>query len=387
MKIKTILFKYASNPIRLSLILFFGLLLTGEIGVRLFMKNDTIRPDKLKKHLESTNPLYAPSLFSRHVFQPREHYIYYSKGDTFRFKLEEGFEDRVKWVINEKGYRGKNFSTEKPKGVIRIIIYGGSFVFDIRTKKDMDWPHQVEDMLQEEGYPVEVINAGIPGHMSFDSFGRFFTEGHNYDPDYVILCNKWNDIKYFRSDIPLLRQMKPLIITHDPRTQYQGILDRWLCKGSQLYTQIRYYYYSQKLEEGDEEEIPEEMYASDISEIALKQYQLHIQLFVDAARNLGIVPVLMTQPLLVARNNTAHQKKLIENEKVRLTHEGLCKASERADNIFWQIAEKKDVFLIDASERLSGKEELFTDHVHLTEKGANELAKLASMEIKEILKK
>ena len=55
--------------------------------------------------------------------------------------------------------------------------------------------------------------------------------------------------------------------------------------------------------------------------------------------------------------------------------------------LFWQIAEKKDVFLIDASERLSGKEELFTDHVHLTEKGANELAKLASREIKEILKK
>ncbi len=364
----------------------FIIIIIGEGYFRLFSPDGHLTPEILKSKIENTNLIYAPSLFSRHVFQQKEHLVKYSISDSFRFKLEDGFEDSVKWYINEKGYRGPNFSVIKPEGTIRIIVYGGSFVFDIRTKRGKDWPHLLQDILQNEGYPVEVINAGIPGHMSFDSFGRFFTEGHYFDPDYVIICNKWNDIKYFRSDKPILRTFLPYAVSADPRYYFNGSLDRLLCNISQLYTHLRHQYYSVKLEEIPQPPIPEEEYSSDISEVALKQYQLHFQLFVDAAKNLGITPILMTQPLLVVRDNTEKQKQLIENEKVRLTHEGLFYASEQADAIIRQIAKTKNVYLIDASKHLSGNEALFTDHVHLTRNGASELAKFISFEIKELLK-
>ena len=373
--------------VTLILVILFFVIIIGESYIRLFSPDGYITPDILKNKIENTNLIYAPSLFSRHVFPQKEHLVKYSMSDSFRFNLEDGFEDSVKWYINEKGYRGSNFSVLKPKGTIRIIVYGGSFVFDIRTKKGMDWPHLLGEILQNEGYPIEVINAGIPGHMSFDSFGRFFTEGHYFDPDYVIICNKWNDFKYFRSDVPPLRTFLPLAISADPRYHYNGSLDRILCNISQFYAHLRNQYYEIKLEEKPNPTIPIEEYTSEISELALKQYQLHFQLFVDAAKNLGITPILMTQPLLVVHDNTEKQKQLIEYEKVRLTHEGLFHASERADAIIRKIARSKDVNLIDASEYLSGNEDLFTDHVHLTEKGANELAKFTSVEIKNFLKK
>jgi hypothetical protein len=188
-------------------------------------------------------------------------------------------------------------------------------------------------------------------------------------------------------DAPPLRTFLPYTASADPRYHYNGSLDRILCNISQLYAHLRNQYYTIKLEEKPRPTIEKEDYSSEISEIALKQYRIHFQLFVDAAKNLGITPILMTQPLLVVRDNTEKQKRLIEYEKVRLTHEGLFNASERADAIIRQISKTKDVYLIDASKYLSGNEHLFTDHVHLTRNGAYELAKFTSSEIKKLFRR
>jgi hypothetical protein len=356
----------------------------GEIYMRWFSPDGYITPEILRNKMESTNLIYTPSLFSRHVLPQKEQFVKYSISDSFRFELAEDFKDSIKWYINSKGYRGLDFPLRKPEGKIRIIVYGGSFVFDIRTEKGMDWPHLLQNILEEEGYPIEVINAGIPGHMSFDSFGRLFTEGHFFDPDYVIICNKWNDFKYFKSEEPLLRTFLPMEKSEDPRYHYNGSLDRFLCNISQLYAHLRNQYYTNQIDLPDPA-IPVAEYSSEISEVALKQYRLNFQLFVDAARNLGITPILMTQPLLVSRQNSEKQKEIIEYEKIKLTHEGLCVASERADSIVRHVAQTKDAHLIDASKYLSGNEALFTDQVHLTRNGAYEFALFTSLEIKKLL--
>jgi len=104
------------------------------------------------------------------------------------------------WEINEKGYRGHNFETKKPDGVIRIMVYGGSAAFDTMVSDGKDWPSQVEAKLRESGFPqVEVVNAGIMGHTSLESVARLFTEGFVFQPDYVVIYNGWNDIKYLNS--------------------------------------------------------------------------------------------------------------------------------------------------------------------------------------------
>jgi hypothetical protein len=340
----------------------------GETYVRLFSPVGYITPAIRK----SRSLQYIPSLFSRHVFPQRE-------------LTADGW-DGAKWYINEKGYRGHDFTIDKPEGTIRIIFYGGSAVFDPVATDGKDWPHRVEDILKQSGFSnVEVINAGIPGHASWDAFGRFFAEGHVFNPDYVVLYSAWNDIKYFQSDKPLLRTFLPFIASSDPRLDYQSPLDRFLCEKSQLYVRLRDRYYEWKLRIGVEGQKPSGEYSSEINELGLKQYRINVEMFVDLARNIDAVPILMTQGRLVARNNTEEQKARIFYDYQQLTHQALCEAFEGTDKAIYDVVKEKNVFLIDASKYITGKDELFRDHVHLTEKGSEELAIITAHEIAKIL--
>jgi len=128
-------------------------------------------------------------------------------------------------------------------------------------------------------------------------------------------------------------------------------------------------------------------YSSNLSEVALRQYRLNVSTFVDLSRNINAVPILMTEARLVARNNNASEKKRIFYEHVLLTHEALCDAFEKTDEIINEVAKEKNAHLIDASKYVTGRDELFIDHVHLNATGSEELAKQVASQLRQILKK
>jgi lysophospholipase L1-like esterase len=340
----------------------------GEIFMRLTTGTRYQTPAELKaKSVE-----VKPSIFTRYVL-PREDRTY------------DGWEGG-KWHINRHGYRGRDFSSDKPEGIVRIIVYGGSSVFDPSSDEGEDWPHGIETLLKERGFGnVEVINAGISGHASFDSVGRLFAEGHLFDPDYVLLYNAWNDMEYFQWKEPLLRKYSPYEEENNPFTQYQSWLDRLLCEYSQLYLMLREKYYKLKLRPSLEGKIPEGEYSSKIDERGLNQYALNVRTFVDLARNIGAVPILVTQARLVTPDNTAEQKRRIKYERHLLTHEAVCEAYESMDGILKQVAREKNVPLVDASKELTGKDELFKDHVHLRRKGSKDLAEVIADNMERLL--
>jgi hypothetical protein len=302
--------------------------------------------------------------FARHALA-REEFVWY-------LNRKEGIRGAV---INDKGYRGPAFPAHKAEGTVRIMIYGGSAVFDMKAPENKDWPRQVEGLLRERGYPVEVINAGVPGHASSDSVGRLFAEGHLFEPDVVVLYNAWNDIRTFRSDEPLLRQAPES--RFDPRVSYTGWLDEALCNTSQLYVRLRGRYFNAKYNIGVEGARGYGELGDDISDVALRQYRLNLQLFVDTARNTGAIPVLMTQGRLVAPDNDEAARSRIGYDLPKLTHEGLVRAYEDTDRITREVAESKDAPLIEASV-LAGRADLFYDHVHTTPEGSAELARLTA---------
>ncbi len=377
--------KSKSTILRGALVLI-AITVIGEVYARFLSSKPDMSPPALKERAKPIDPLYMPSLFSRNVLAPKAHSVYFSRQDAHRFELEEGFEDVVKWEINSHGYRGPEFSWKKPDGTTRIIIYGGSFVFDIRTDGDRDWPRQAEKILRQRGHSVEIINAGIPGHMSFDSLGRFFTEGHRLKPDYAVICNKWNDLKYFLSSEPLSRQIYPFVLQTDPRYEYSGTIDRWLCNLSQLYCRFRYWNYERKRPPPYVDRPNHDNFTNKATDVALRQYQLHFEMFIDAARRLGVKPILMTQPLLITRDNTKEERDTIEYEKVQLSHERLFEAMELADERVRKVAQASKVPLIDVSNsRVAGQFKYFTDHVHLTREGSLEFAQVFADELEKLL--
>ena len=346
-------------------------LLIAEITIRLTSKSGYVTPEIIKNR----SLQYSPALFARHVFPQKEVRAY---GD---------WPNSPEFYINENGYRGHSFAATKPDGVIRIIIYGGSAVFDIYQPEGQDWPHRVETILKQNGLPnVEVINAGIPGHASFDCFGRLFAEGQAFNPDILIFSNAWNDIKTFRSGQPLLRLLRPYQEQEDPRLNYQGKTDRFLCEHSQLYVRLRSRYYNWKLRTNFEGSVPEGEYLADFNPLALKQYRINQQMFIDLAREIGAVPVLMTEARLATADNTESQKSRIVYESVKFTHRGLLRSYEAIEETLRKVSSEKGVDLIDVSQEMDGKDEFFLDHVHLTPKGSEQLAEITAQKLADLIR-
>ncbi len=352
------------------------LILLGEVSVRLFVKNGDVTPEVLRHR----SVQYEPAIFARHVF----------KQEVRTIKHVSGSKKGVEWEINEKGYRGQNFEMEKPEGVIRVIVYGGSAVFDMMVSEGKDWPHLVQEKLRESGLAnVEVINAGIMGHTALESVGKLFTEGFAFKPDYVLIYNAWNDIKYLSSQKTVLRTLRPSAERFDTRINYNNMLDRWLCEGSQLYTVLRRIYYKTTLKIGKEglfKVEDKQLGISELNALGFRQYQLAMEVFVDLARNIGAKPILITQARLVQPDNTLDQREQIDYYHVGLTHEALVETFDRLDAIVRDVAVQKDAHLIDASAHLSGKEWAFYDHVHLglSGKGSEALAQFVADRLQDV---
>jgi lysophospholipase L1-like esterase len=342
----------------------------AESYVRLKSPDGYVTPETLR-----TSELhYAPALFAKHVFPRSEQAVIGRKG-------------KCRYYINPLGYRGKSFTVAKPPHVVRIMVYGGSAAFDGGAPMDKHWPQLVEDRLRDAGFPnVEVINAGIPGLASYDSVGRLFAEGHLFSPDYVLLYAAWNDIKEFDATDPLLRLHTPDVWPdQEARTTYRNSLDYLLCHVSQLYVRMRERYYSWKYRADLKSEPPPRRDSSILSDTALRQYKMNVHTFVDVARNAGAAAVLVSHARLVARDNTGEQKKRIAYDLVGLSHDALCDAFEATDRIMQEVAAEKRVALIDASSGLSGKEELFLDHVHFNEFGSKALAAVVATAMASLL--
>lgn len=347
-----------------------AILLSGELLVRLFLSFNT--PETIKQH----SLQYVPTIFSRHRLKPMGHMVETSAALGKKSASDE------RYFINDVGYRGPSFSPRKPDGITRIIILGGSTVFDgyrkdTRPDRGEDWPHLVEQFLGRKGSNVEVINAGIPGHASFDALGRLYSQLWIYQPDFVLFYGAWNDIKYFRNltpETPLISLFEPLDQKSNPFTEYQGFWDR-LFSISQLYVKFRNQYYGWKIGVDREGAIPEGKYEDAYSPYALKQYRLDVELIVDACRNIKAVPILLTEATLVSPNNSADERKLIGYQYHLLTHTGLVRAFEDTYEVLRSVAKEKGVPILDLASEINGNAEFFADAVHFSSKGSHELAR------------
>lgn len=362
----------------------------GEIAVRLLSPTGYVTPDTMRENsLE-----YQPAVFARSIYPQR---VQYAEGGRVR--------------INNLGYRGKDFSIDKSKDVIRIVCIGGSQVLDGAQKEGHDWSALLERDLRTSGHKVEVINAGVAGNASCDSLGRFFSEIWMLQPDYVIVCHAWNDLKYFKNikpDNSILRTIQPprfirlnnQQLIWNPYIYYSGALDRFMCH-SQLYVRLRNRYWSLKLgkigfeglltgklkdgakKDGTENTVQKRSWNN---KWAIQQYKLNMELIAEATKNIGAIPILLTQPRLVTATTSPAQRKRIMYGYIGLSHNELVDAFKQCDDALMDISKKENVMLIDTA-AMTGNPALFRDHVHLTAEGSERLASLITSKLAPALDK
>lgn len=138
---------------------------------------------RYRERTRETVPASMPFLFYRH--------------ERLRYALVRD-QDYYAWAhVNASGFRGRPVEVVKPDSVLRVMVVGGSTVFDSTVDgDDQAWPARLEHHLGclLPSRKVEVINAGVPGYVMLDNLIRLQSELYEFKPDILVLYQAHNDL-------------------------------------------------------------------------------------------------------------------------------------------------------------------------------------------------
>ncbi|NND45664.1 MAG: hypothetical protein HKN58_10095, partial [Xanthomonadales bacterium] len=106
-------------------------------------------------------------------------------------------------TINAHGFRGRDYTPDKPPGTLRVVALGASSTFGFGNRDAETYPALLETLLNERlenracrgSTRAEVINLGIP-HLDVRQVSALFrAEGIAYRPDVVTLYSGYNDTR------------------------------------------------------------------------------------------------------------------------------------------------------------------------------------------------
>ncbi len=150
------------------------ILIFGEVLIRIFAPQKTYADFK-----ELVGSYYAYSPFNRLTL--KKNYSGFEPSMEYRNR-------KVKITTNSLGLRNKEISFDKQPGIKRILILGDSYTFGVYVEDDETFSARLESLLQEDGYKVEVINAGYAcGWETDEQYAWLLNEGLKLNPDIVIL--------------------------------------------------------------------------------------------------------------------------------------------------------------------------------------------------------
>ncbi len=95
--------------------------------------------------------------------------------------------------INSKGLRDEEYPYEKNKNTKRILLLGDSFTAGFEVEKKQTLDARLENLLKSRGH-YEVLNAGVRGFGTDQSYLYLKNEGYRYSPDIIVYIFTDNDL-------------------------------------------------------------------------------------------------------------------------------------------------------------------------------------------------
>lgn len=100
------------------------------------------------------------------------------------------------WIkTNSFGFRGKEYSIPKPKGVYRIVVLGSSITLGWGVQESDTYVSFVEQWLQGKtgNLKVEFVNTSVGNYNTVREVEAFFSKCLKFEPDMVIVSFFIND--------------------------------------------------------------------------------------------------------------------------------------------------------------------------------------------------
>ena len=136
---------------------------------------------------------------------------------------------------NSHGLRDDEYTYSKPQGVLRILLLGDSATVGLEVEKEKVIDSVLEKLIHPQR-ACEVLNAGVRGYGTDQSYLFLTHEGIRYDPDIVIYVFVENDPEDNITIHRLARKYgKPYFVLENSRLLLKGVPvprsfpeDRWL---------------------------------------------------------------------------------------------------------------------------------------------------------------
>jgi len=357
----------------INIILFTIVAALFEIAVRKLMHYNVDFPTRLK-----INVLYQPSGFISHIPVPNQ--IIYNVNKKGRLDT-----NKIKLKINQYGLRGNDFPVNKKENEIRIIIMGGSHVFDANSMEyegNAGFPGEIEKIFREEGFNITVINAGVPGYDSRCFIQKLSLDLYRFQPDIGILNSIWNDLKWIWtfSDSAMVSSKMPQSIKPNPLIERVNIFDK-LLGSSIIYRKFRDYYWKKKLRIKNDHNIIENsgeeiiVKSSDLRKGFL-QYTQNYLFSIQIIKEMNALPIIAIEERLVHENNSRDEIDMINFKYIRgnITHNQLVNLFNNCESILTDIAKDRNILCINTNRKMEDRKKYFVDHVHMSPEGSHFVA-------------
>ncbi len=97
-------------------------------------------------------------------------------------------------MSNSHGMRSREVSVAEAHDRFRVLCFGDSTTFAFGVDFSEAWPNQLQELLDaEQPGAVEVLNAGIPGHTSFQGRQRLARDLIKWQPHLAVITFGNND--------------------------------------------------------------------------------------------------------------------------------------------------------------------------------------------------
>jgi len=115
--------------------------------------------------------------------------------DNFNNKADE-------LKLNSEGFRGPEFSKQKPDNTYRIIAIGGSTTWGDGVADGHTWPEYLQKKFGQTNLEinVEVTNVGIGGSSSVAETALIKERMIDYEPDLFLVYDGVNDVSHIKDD-------------------------------------------------------------------------------------------------------------------------------------------------------------------------------------------
>lgn len=320
------------------------------------------------------------------------------KNQYYRFPNDsiESLPETIIHTKNSLGFRGPE-PPENFEERLTVMAVGGSTTECFYLPDGMDWPARLAVQLSQLYPGLWMNNAGLDGHSTFGHLHLLKQYLVKLKPDAIIFLIGHNDIGL---DAPKKFDRKinnSLRFTLDkPKEMIRGLINRSEVL-SLLFTMYRYYAYRAEGLGHDDIDLPELKKIPPDPErtgkilkkhqrLFLSEYRNRVRKLVTISKNHGIVPILLTQPVLYG--DTTDPKTGVDLGHVpvgKMSGRGRWKLMELYNEVTREVARERDVGLVDLARVLPKNSRYYYDYIHYTPAGTQKIARLLDRPVCRIL--